>query len=43
MKYYKYPAEGGKPEVLDIPAEDQERANELHNELIEMLQRMMNR
>jgi len=36
MKYYKYPVDGGKPEVLDIPAEEQERANELHNELVEM-------
>jgi len=36
MKYYKYAADGGKPEILEIPAEEQERANELHNELIEM-------
>lgn len=36
MKYYKYPADGGKPEILEIPAEEQERANELHNELVEM-------
>lgn len=36
MKLYKYPSEGGKPEVLEIPADEQERAEELHNELIEM-------
>ncbi|MGV8091038.1 MAG: elongation factor G [Mangrovibacterium sp.] len=36
MKYYKYPADGGKPEALEIPAEEQERAEELHNELVEM-------
>ncbi|KOH45622.1 elongation factor G [Sunxiuqinia dokdonensis] len=36
MKLYKYPAGGGKPEVLDIPDDEQERADELHNELVEM-------
>ncbi|WP_423128873.1 elongation factor G [Gaoshiqia sp. Z1-71] len=36
MKLYKYPADGGKPEVLDIPADEKDRADELHNELIEM-------
>jgi elongation factor G len=36
MKMYKYKPEGGKPEVLDIPASEQSRADELHNELIEM-------
>jgi elongation factor G len=36
MKYYQYPAEGGKPEVLEIPEEERERAEELHNELVEM-------
>ncbi|MEL7586985.1 MAG: elongation factor G [Prolixibacteraceae bacterium] len=36
MKLYKYPADGGKPEVLDIPADEKEKADELHNELVEM-------
>jgi elongation factor G len=36
MKMYKYKPEGGKPEVSDIPASEKERADELHNELIEM-------
>jgi elongation factor G len=35
MKMYKYPAGGGKPEVLDIPADQSEHAAKLHNELIE--------
>ena len=36
MKLYKYPADGGKPEILDIPADEKDRADELHNELVEM-------
>jgi len=36
MKMYKYGPDGGKPEVLDIPASEKERADELHNELAEM-------
>jgi elongation factor G len=36
MKMYKYKPEGGKPEVSEIPASEKERADELHNELIEM-------
>ena len=36
MKLYKYKPDGGKPEVLDIPASEKDRADELHNELIEM-------
>ena len=36
MKLYKYPADGGKPQVLDIPEDQKERADELHNELVEM-------
>ncbi len=36
MKMYKYGPDGGKPEVLEIPASEKERADELHNELIEM-------
>jgi len=35
MTMYKFPKEGGKPEKLPIPAEEEERANELHNELVE--------
>ena len=35
MKLLKYPKEGGKPEVLDIPADEADRAEELRNELIE--------
>lgn len=36
MKMYTYKPEGGKPEISDIPASEKERADELHNELIEM-------
>ncbi len=36
MKLYKYGPEGGKPEVLDIPASEKDKADELHNQLIEM-------
>lgn len=36
MKLYKYPADGGKPEILDIPDDEKDRADELHNELVEM-------
>jgi len=36
MKMYKYPADGGKPEILDIPDSEKEKAEELHNELVEM-------
>ncbi len=36
MKLYKYPADGGKPEILDIPADEKDKADELHNELVEM-------
>ncbi|HBH22589.1 MAG TPA: elongation factor G [Cytophagales bacterium] len=35
MTMYKFPAEGGKPEKLPIPDEEKERANQLHNELVE--------
>ncbi len=35
MKMYKYGPDGGKPEIVDIPAEHKERADELHNELVE--------
>ncbi|MFW5773385.1 MAG: GTP-binding protein, partial [Tangfeifania sp.] len=36
MKMYKYSEKGGKPEVLDIPDSEKDRAEELHNELVEM-------
>ncbi len=35
MTMYKFPTEGGKPEKLPIPKEEMERANKLHNELVE--------
>jgi elongation factor G len=35
MKLYKYPEGGGKPEILDIPASEKDKAEELHNILIE--------
>ncbi len=35
MKLYKYPANGGKPEITDIPDSEQARAEELQAELIE--------
>ncbi len=35
MKMYKYAADGGKPEISDIPADQAGRAEELRNELIE--------
>ncbi|MDH5597789.1 MAG: elongation factor G [Cyclobacteriaceae bacterium] len=35
MIMYKFPADGGKPEKLPIPDSEKERADELHNELVE--------
>jgi elongation factor G len=35
MTMYRFPKDGGKPEKLPIPAEETERANQLHNELVE--------
>lgn len=35
MKMYRYAKEGGKAEVLDIPAEHADRASELHSALVE--------
>jgi elongation factor G len=35
MKLYQWKPEGGVPEILDIPAEEMEKAQELHNTLIE--------
>ncbi|WP_439882313.1 elongation factor G [Pontibacter sp. MBLB2868] len=35
MVLYKFPEEGGRPEKLPIPDSERERANTLHNELVE--------
>ena len=35
MKMYKFGAEGGKPEKFDIPEDQKEMADMLHNELVE--------
>jgi elongation factor G len=35
MVMYRFPASGGKPEKLDIPAQERERADALHNALVE--------
>ncbi len=35
MKMLRYPKEGGKAEVTEIPAEHMEKAQELHNALVE--------
>jgi len=35
MTMYKFPAEGGKPEKLPIPDDQKEKAEVLHNELVE--------
>ncbi|GAB1417187.1 elongation factor G [Paludibacter sp.] len=35
MKLYKYKSEGGAPEILDIPADQMNKAQELHNALVE--------
>ncbi|HEY0898724.1 MAG TPA: elongation factor G [Sphingobacteriaceae bacterium] len=35
MVMYKFPASGGKPEKLPIPEGELDRANQLHNELVE--------
>jgi elongation factor G len=35
MKLYKYPKEGGKPQILDIPADQKDQADELHAALVE--------
>ncbi|HEX5171032.1 MAG TPA: elongation factor G [Cyclobacteriaceae bacterium] len=35
MVMYRFPADGGKPEKLPIPAAEKERANQLHNDLVE--------
>ena len=35
MVMYKFSAQGGKPQKLPIPPEEKERADKLHNELVE--------
>jgi elongation factor G len=35
MTMYKFPKDGGKPEKLPIPDSEKDRADELHNELVE--------
>ncbi len=35
MKMYQWGPDGGKPEILDIPADQKEKADELHNVLVE--------
>ncbi len=35
FKLFKYPKEGGKPEIIDVPDSEMNRADELRNELIE--------
>ncbi|MFP4064271.1 MAG: elongation factor G [Bacteroidales bacterium] len=35
MKMYKFPADGGKPEELDIPGEEADKAEEYRNAIIE--------
>ncbi|MFL1012817.1 elongation factor G [Flavisericum labens] len=35
MKLYKFGPEGGKPEKLEIPDSEKEKADKLHNELVE--------
>lgn len=35
MKLLKFPADGGKMEILDIPSDQQAKAEEMHNALVE--------
>ena len=35
MVMYKFPVDGGKPKKLDIPDSEKEKADRLHNELVE--------
>ncbi|MFZ6010154.1 MAG: GTP-binding protein, partial [Bacteroidota bacterium] len=35
MVMYKFPTEGGKPKKLEIPESEREKADKLHNELVE--------
>ncbi|GET26525.1 translation factor GTPase family protein [Prolixibacter sp. NT017] len=36
MKMYEWPANGGKAQIVDIPEEEKEKAEQMHNELVEM-------
>jgi elongation factor G len=36
LKMYKYGTDGGNPEILDIPDSEKSKAEDLHNELVEM-------
>jgi len=35
MKMYQWGPDGGEPEIIDIPADQKEKADELHNALVE--------
>jgi len=35
MKMYQWGPDGGEPDILDIPADQKDKANELHNTLVE--------
>ncbi|TVR41936.1 MAG: elongation factor G [Bacteroidia bacterium] len=35
MKMYKFPKDGGQPQILDIPAEEKDKAEEYRNAIIE--------
>jgi elongation factor G len=35
MKMYQWGADGGEPEIIDIPDSEKDKADELHNELVE--------
>ncbi len=35
MKMYKFPVDSGKPEISDVPSEEQSKAESLRNEIIE--------
>lgn len=37
MTMYKFPADGGKPEKLPIPESEREKADRMHNELVESI------
>ena len=36
MKMYEWPTSGGEPKIIDIPEDEKEKAEQMHNELIEM-------
>ncbi len=35
MKMFKFPKDGGKPEITDIPADQMDKASEMHAQLVE--------